>query len=96
MGSQCGVGGAMQTIDIEAAETKLADLVDRVRDGEEIVIKRDGKPIAKLVAPGLIASTGGKRVLGGLRGKLKVPENFDEMCSEEIQALFEGRDADYP
>ena len=86
----------MRIIDIDAAETKLSDLIDRVRDREEIVIERDGKPIAKLVAPGLIVNNSGKRVLGGLRGKLKVPEDFDDMYSEEIQALFEGRDADSP
>ncbi len=86
----------MQTINIHAAKTQLSRLVDEAAAGEEIIIARAGKPVAKLVAPGLVVSTSGKRVLGGLRGKLKVPEDFDDMYAEEIQALFEGRDADSP
>ena len=72
------------TINIYAAKTQLSRLIDEAAAGKEIVIARAGKPIAKLVA-----LRGRVRKLGVLKGKLKVPTNFDAPLSESVLASFE-------
>ena len=76
----------MTTVNIHAAKTHLSRLVDEAAAGQEIVIARAGKPVARLVA---LDPNKKRRALGGLEGQFKVPDDFDTMCSEEIRALFE-------
>jgi prevent-host-death family protein len=76
----------MSVVNIHAAKTHLSRLVDQAAAGHEIVIARAGKPVARLVA---LAPEKKPRVLGGLEGLFKVPEDFDSMCAEEIRAMFE-------
>ncbi len=78
----------MQVINIHSAKTHLSRLVDAAAAGEEIVIARAGKPVARLVA---LAPKKTKRVLGQLNGQFIVPEDFDSMDAETIKTLFEGR-----
>jgi prevent-host-death family protein len=80
----------MQTINIHAAKTQLSRLVDAAAAGEEIIIARAGKPVAKLV-PLAIRPIKPKRVLGGLAGRLQVPADFDAPLPEDELAGFEGR-----
>jgi prevent-host-death family protein len=80
----------MQTINIHAAKTQLSRLVDAVAAGEEIIIARAGKPIAKLV-PLDAPRAQPKRTLGILTGRLQVPADFDAPLSEHDLASFEGR-----
>ena len=70
----------MQTIDIPAAKTQLATLIEQVEAGEEVLISRAGKPVAKLVPIRSDAKT--RRVLGQLGGKLQIPEDFDAPLPE--------------
>ncbi len=79
----------MTTVFIETADTELSRLVDEVVAGEEVIIQRAGKPIARLVpvAPVLKPS----RVLGGLAGQLSVPDNFDDPLPDDMLDAFEGR-----
>jgi prevent-host-death family protein len=79
----------MQTVNIHAAKTHLSRLIDAVMEGEEIVIARSGRPVARLV-PLQQAVKPGQRQLGILGGKLKVPDDFDAPLSEEILRDFEG------
>ena len=79
----------MQTVNIHAAKTQLSRLIEAVEAGEEIIIARAGKPVARLV-PVVPASLAPRR-LGGLEGRFTVPDDFDTMCADEILALFEGR-----
>lgn len=37
------------TINIKQAQTELPDLIDQLSDGQEVVITRNGRPVAKLV-----------------------------------------------
>jgi prevent-host-death family protein len=77
----------MRTVNIHAAKTHLSRLVEDAAAGEEIIIAKAGKPIARLCP---LAGPPRRRQLGILNGKIRVPDNFDELYEEEIRALFEG------
>jgi prevent-host-death family protein len=79
----------MQTVNIHAAKTHLSRLIDAVIEGEEIVIARSGRPVARLVRLQQEANPG-RRQLGVLGGKLKVPDDFDAPLPEEVLRDFEG------
>jgi prevent-host-death family protein len=74
-------------VNIHAAKTHLSRLVDAAAAGEEIIIAKAGKPVAKLVA---LDRPRQKRVLGVLAGKLRVSDDFDAPLPEEILREFEG------
>ena len=78
----------MQTVNIHAAKTHLSRLVEEVAAGEEIIIARAGKPVARLVA--LAAPTAKRRVLGCLVGQLTLPMDFDAPLPDGVLDLFEG------
>ena len=80
----------MQTVNIHAAKTQLSRLVEKAAAGEEIVIARAGKPVARLV-PLAAFPTAQKRLLGRLAGKLTVPEDFDAPLPNDVLDAFEGR-----
>lgn len=79
----------MQTVNIHAAKTQLSRLIEAVEAGEEIIIARAGKPVARLVP--ITSAVPAKRRLGSLNGKFDIPDDFDTMFAEEIADLFEGR-----
>jgi prevent-host-death family protein len=76
----------MRTVNIHAAKTHLSRLVEDAAAGEEIVIAKAGKPLARLCP---LAPVPKKRVLGRLRGKLIVPDDFDAPLPDEVLDLFE-------
>lgn len=78
----------MQTINIHEAKTHLSRLVEAVAAGDEVVIAKSGRPVARLVA---LAKPPGKRELGILSGKMTVPDDFDAPLSNDLLAAFEGR-----
>jgi prevent-host-death family protein len=78
----------MRTVNIHAAKTQLSRLVDAAAAGEEIIIAKSGKPVARL---GPLLGPRQKRRLGILAGKLRVPEDFDAPLPDEIVDAFEGR-----
>ncbi len=78
----------MQTINIHEAKTHLSRLVEDVAAGEEVIIAKAGKPMARLVP---LAKPTGRRKLGLLAGKMLIPDDFDAPLSEEVLASFEGR-----
>jgi prevent-host-death family protein len=80
----------MQTVDIHAARTHLSRLVDAAAAGEEILIARAGKPVARLV-PLLDTQARPRRRLGLLAGELSVPADFDAPLPDDILDAFEGR-----
>jgi prevent-host-death family protein len=77
----------MITVNIHEAKTQFSKLVARVEAGEEVVIARDGTPVARLVA---IHKPVAKRVPGRDRGLFSVPEDFDAPLPEGILAEFES------
>jgi prevent-host-death family protein len=78
----------MLTVNIHAAKTQLSRLLDAAVAGEEVIIARAGKPVARLVP---VAPAQGKRRLGMLDGRFHVPDNFDDPLPDDVLADFEGR-----
>ena len=71
-----------------AAKTHLSRLLDRAAKGEEVVITRNGRPIARLVP---VAALRAPRKLGGLRGRIRIADDFDAPLPDELLDAFEGR-----
>jgi prevent-host-death family protein len=78
----------MRTVNIHAAKTQLSRLVEAAAAGEEIIIAKSGKPLARL---GPLVGPRQKRRLGVLAGKLRVPEDFDAPLPDEVIEAFDGR-----
>jgi prevent-host-death family protein len=76
----------MSTVNVHQAKTHLSALLARVEAGEEIVIARAGRPVARLVPVGARTD---RRVLGRDRGAFFVPEDFDRPLPDEVLAAFE-------
>ncbi|MTW23029.1 type II toxin-antitoxin system Phd/YefM family antitoxin [Allochromatium palmeri] len=77
----------MQTVNIHEAKTHLSRFVDQAAAGEEILIARAGKPIARLVA--LESKNAQPRPLGLGRGRFTLPRDFDSLHAEAILQMFE-------
>jgi prevent-host-death family protein len=77
----------MQTVNIHEAKTQFSRFVDQAEAGEEIVIARAGKPVARLVA--LETLTSKPRKLGLGKQKFTFPEQFDRLNSSEMVEMFE-------
>jgi prevent-host-death family protein len=76
----------MTEVGVHEAKTHLSQLLKRVAAGEEIVIARGGKPIARLVP--VVGRR--RRELGRDRGVFEVPEDFDAPLPEEVLKDFEA------
>jgi prevent-host-death family protein len=76
----------MAPVNVHEAKTHFSRLLDRVAAGEEIVIAKAGKPIAKLVP---LKQPPKQRTLGQDEGRVWIADDFDAPLSEEIQKLFE-------
>ena len=75
----------MEIVNVHAAKTNLSRLLERAEAGEEIVIGRAGKPIAKLVP---YVPEPPKRVFGRLKGQIRMLPGFDDLDAE-IERDFE-------
>jgi len=68
----------------EEAQEKLAELINRAKGGEEIVIEQDGKAAARLVPIAAETDTQGKRIFGqNFLGVTYVDPNWDAPMSDE-------------
>jgi prevent-host-death family protein len=79
----------MATVNIYQAKTQLSKLVDQAAAGNDVIIARNGKPVARLTR-----ITGKhKRLIGfgALEGKGWIADDFDAPLPDEILAQFEGR-----
>jgi prevent-host-death family protein len=75
----------MTQVGMHEAKTKLSQLVERAEAGEDIVIARNGKPVARLVP---VAGTGSfAAVRGAWRGRVRIAEDFDELPDDIADAL---------
>jgi len=71
------------------AKSSLSRLVDRAANGEEIILSKAGKPLAKLVPFNRPAKP---RQPGGWEGRAWISDDFDAPLPAEIEAAFEGQD----
>lgn len=74
----------MTVVGVGEAKTHLSRLLREVAAGEEVVIERDGKPVARLVA-----IEPHKPEFGFDRGKIWIADDFDDPLPPEIQQYFE-------
>ncbi len=74
-------------VNISEAKTQLSKLVDMVYHGETVVIAKNNTPLVDLVPH----KQSGKRTLGLLKGKIHIPENFDDE-DQEVNDLFYNSD----
>ncbi len=76
----------MLTVNVHEAKTNLSRLLAQVEAGEEVVIARNGKPVARLVS----VKTRGKREFGSMKGLIKLDDSFFDPLPEEELAAWEG------
>jgi len=74
-------------VNIHQAKTHLSRLLQRVAEGEEVVIARAGEPIARLVR---IQPEHTTRPLGMYAGSVVVPDDFNDPLPPELLAQFLG------
>jgi len=79
----------MRTFNIHEAKTHLSRLIDEAAQGEPFVIAKAGKPKVKVVRIDEPPKKP-KRRIGFLKGKYKVPDDFDTMFADEIEKMFNG------
>lgn len=79
----------MKLINIHQAKTHLSKLIERASHGEEVIIGKAGKPVAKLTAFDLETSP---RRPGLWKGKISVAKDFDELPDSLLKA-FRGQSA---
>lgn len=78
----------MQPVNIHEAKTHLSRFVDQAAAGDEVVIARAGRPVARLVA--LEPARSHPRPLGLGKDRFTLPKNFDAFHASEIQQMFEA------
>ena len=76
------------TVNIHEAKTHFSKLLARVSAGEEIVIARAGKPVARLTP--IASSTPKKRVPGIDKGKIWMAKDFNTMSKRELDAWYKS------
>ena len=76
----------MATVNVHEAKTQLSRLLARVEAGEDVVIARRGKPVARLVG----CEPERKRQPDVLRGKITVPDSFFEPLPDDELSSWEG------
>ncbi len=79
----------MRTVNLHAAKTHFSRLVDQAAAGEEIIIAKAGRPVAKLTPLEPVAPQP-RRVLGLLAGQASIPPDFDAPLPEAVLDTFEG------
>jgi prevent-host-death family protein len=76
-----------QTYNMHDAKTHLSQLAERAAKGEEIVIARNGQPLARLMP----MPERQPRRLGFAEGLIKIGDDFDDPLPADIQEAFEGK-----
>jgi len=77
----------MRQVNIHEAKTHLSRLVEEAAGGEDIIIAKAGRPVARLVA---LEPSRPPRQFGLLKDEIWIADDFDAPLPEEILELFEG------
>ena len=76
-------------VNIHDAKTNLSRLVEEAANGSEVLIAKAGKPVAKLVP---LAPSRPERKPGFMKGRLRIPQDFDAPLPDEVLRAFEPRE----
>ena len=79
----------MKTVNIHEAKTHLSRLIEEAVQGEPFIIAKAGKPMVKVTAFD-VPEAGKTKRLGFMAGQFTVPDDFDQMGSDQIERLFNG------
>jgi len=79
---------AESIVNLYEAKTTLSRLVERAAAGEEIIIAKAGKPMAKLVSA---KKPSRRRKPGGWKGRVVIRKDFDASLPPALRAAFEAR-----
>lgn len=74
------------TVNVHEAKTHLSRLLEQVRQGEEVIIAKAGKPVARLVA---VSEKPKRRKPGSAKGTIHYADDFDAPLPEDVQRFFE-------
>jgi prevent-host-death family protein len=80
---------AMQ-LNLYDAKTRLSELVEAASQGEEVIIAKAGRPLARL---GPVESARKPVRLGLMKGRIRIGKDFDAPLPESVLRDFEGGDA---
>lgn len=83
-------GRSKKMVNVHEAKTHLSRLLSRVEAGEEIVIARDGQPVARLLP---FEPAAGGRTFGADRDSVWISPDFDAPLAPDLQRAFEGDDS---
>ena len=83
----------MRTVNISHAKTHLSRLVEEVAQGEEIVIAKHNRPVARLVA---LEASARPRKPGGWEGRVWMADDFDAPLPRDLENAFHGDDDSEP
>jgi prevent-host-death family protein len=79
----------MGTVSLQDLQQNPAEILDRVKAGEHLVVVRDGRPAAELRP--VVAIRPAPRPYGLAAGAFKVPDDFDAPLPDDLVREFEGR-----
>jgi len=82
-----GIESIMTQVNVHEAKTHLSRLLARVSAGEEIIISKSGKPVARLIPWDQKKK---KRKPGLDKGLFRIPDDFDGPLPPEVLATFES------
>lgn len=77
----------MKTVNVHEAKTHLSRLMEEVEAGQDVVIARAGRPVARLTA---LQPARPPRQLGALAGLYTVPDDWDAPLPADVIAQFGG------
>lgn len=77
----------METWNIRPDDADLSRLLDAAERGEDVVLARDGRPVAKLVP----LAKRQRLIFGILAGETRIPDDFDAPLPDDVLDAFEGR-----
>lgn len=76
------------TVSVHQAKTQLSKLLDLIEQGEDVLIERHGRPVARLVR----ANAAKKPQFGAMKGEFSYQEGWEKpLTDEEADAFWEGR-----
>lgn len=76
-----------ETVNIYEAKTRLSQLVDRAAKGDDVIIARAGRPVARLIAfrlPDVV------RKPGRMRGRIRIADDFDAPLPDDLFESSKG------